>query len=110
MEKLKSDVAIIGAGTSGLAAAIAAAEKDIQVTVIEKASTTGGTGNLAMGPFGVESRLQQERQIAFSKEQAFEYFMEYTHWKADARIVKVFIDKSGETIDWLEKMGVEFFV
>lgn len=35
-------------------------------------------------------------------------FMEYTHWRSDARLVKNYIDKSADTISWLQDMGVEF--
>jgi succinate dehydrogenase/fumarate reductase flavoprotein subunit len=50
MKQLETDIAIVGAGTAGLAAAIAATEKGAKVTIFEKASTTGGTGNMGMGP------------------------------------------------------------
>jgi fumarate reductase flavoprotein subunit len=34
--------------------------------------------------------------------------MDFTHWRVNARLVSTFINKSASTIDWLEKMGVEF--
>ena len=34
--------------------------------------------------------------------------MFFTHYKVDARLVRDFYFKSGDTIDWLEDMGVEF--
>jgi fumarate reductase flavoprotein subunit len=108
MDKVITDVAIIGGGASGLAAAVAAAEGGASVTVFEKASTTGGTGNMGMGPLAVESRLQRLKQIALTKDEAFKIFMDYTHWRVDARLVRAYLDKSADTIDWLEKMGVEF--
>jgi len=108
MNHLEVDVVIIAAGAAGLAAAIAAAEKGAKVIVFEKASTTGGTGSMGMGPLGVESRLQRLKQMGPSKDEAFKIFMDYTHWQVDARLVRAYIDKSATTIDWLEKMGVEF--
>jgi fumarate reductase flavoprotein subunit len=108
MKQLEADVAVVAGGTAGLAAAVAAAENGARVIVFEKASTTGGAGNMALGPFAVESRLQRRKQIALTREQAFKIHMDYTHWRVDARLVKAFIDKSASTIDWLEKMGVEF--
>jgi fumarate reductase flavoprotein subunit len=109
MKQIEADVAIIGGGTAGLAAAVAAAEGGAGVTIIEKASTTGGTGNMGMGPFAVESRLQKEKKVTLTRDEAFSMFMEYTHWRVDARLVRAYLDKSGDTIAWLEKMGVEFF-
>jgi len=108
MKQVEADVLIIGGGTSGMAAGVAAAELGAKVAVFEKASTTGGTGNMGMGPFAVESRLQRLKQIPLTREEAFKIFMNYTHWRGDARLVKAYIDKSDSTIDWLEKMGVEF--
>ncbi len=108
MKELKSDIIIVAAGASGLAAAVAAAELGNKVISFEKGSTTGGTGNMGMGPLAVESRLQRLKQMALTREDAFKIFMDYTHWRVDARLVKTYIDKSASTIDWLEKMGVEF--
>jgi fumarate reductase flavoprotein subunit len=109
MKQLEADVVVIAGGTAGLAAAIAAAEGGARVIIFEKASTTGGAGNMAFGPFAVESRLQRLKQIALTREEAFKIHMDYTHWRVDARLVKAYIDKSASTIEWLEKMGVEFF-
>lgn len=108
MKQIETDVAVIAGGTSGLSAALSAAENGAKVAVFERASTTGGTGNMALGIFAVESRLQRERQIDLSRERAFREFMDYTHWRVDARLVKTFIDMSADTINWLEKLGVEF--
>lgn len=108
MNKITTDVAVVGAGPSGLGAAIAAAEKGAKVTVFEKGSTTGGTGNMGMGLLGVETRMQKLKQIPLTREEAVKVFMDYTHWRVDARLVRDYIYKSADTIDWLEKMGVEF--
>jgi fumarate reductase flavoprotein subunit len=34
--------------------------------------------------------------------------MEYNHWRANARLVRAFVDESSETIAWLQNQGVEF--
>jgi fumarate reductase flavoprotein subunit len=106
LKQLETEIAIIGGGTAGLAAAVAAAEKGAKVTVIEKGSTTGGTGNMGMGPFAVESRLQRSKNVTLTREEAFKIFMEYTHWRVDAQLVSKYINKSADTLEWLEKMGV----
>ena len=109
MKQIKTDVAVIGGGAAGLAAAVAGAGGGGMVTVFEKAAVTGGTGNMGMGLFAVESRLQREKMMALTRDEAFRAFMDYTHWRVDARLVRAYIDKSASTIDWLEQMGVEFF-
>jgi fumarate reductase flavoprotein subunit len=106
VKQLETDIAIIGAGTAGLAGAVAAVEKGAKVIVFEKASTTGGTGNMGMGPFAIESKLQRRKNVTLTREEAFKIFMDYTHWRVDARLVSNYINKSADTIDWLEKMGV----
>ncbi len=108
MKQIETEIAIIGAGTAGLAAAVAAAEKGAKVHLFEKAATTGGTGSMGMGPFAVESRLQKIKQIGLTREQAFKIFMDYTHWRVDAHLVSNYINKSASTLAWLEQMGVEF--
>jgi len=106
MKQVETDIAVFGSGTAGLTAAVAAAERGAKVTIIEKAATTGGTGNMGMGPFAVESRLQRQKNITLTREEAFKIFMDYTHWRVDARLVSNYINKSADTIEWLEKMGV----
>ncbi|MBW2065121.1 MAG: FAD-dependent oxidoreductase [Deltaproteobacteria bacterium] len=108
MKKLSTDIIVVSAGVAGLAAAIAAAEKGARVIGFEKASTTGGTGNMGMGPLGVESRLQRLKSLGPTKDEAFRIFMDYTHWQVDGRLVRAYFDKAATTIDWLEGMGVEF--
>jgi fumarate reductase flavoprotein subunit len=108
MPKIEADVIVIAAGASGLAAAVAAAQSGAKVVAFEKGATTGGTGNMGMGPFGVESRLQKLKQMGPTRDEAFHLFMEYTHWRVDAQLVRAYIDKSATTIGWLESLGVEF--
>jgi fumarate reductase flavoprotein subunit len=106
--KLKADLVVIGAGGAGLAAAVTAAEGGAKVIVFEKMPVAGGATSFAKGIFAVESRLQKERGIKITKDEAFLAHMDYTHWLANPRIVRAIIDKSDSTIDWLEKRGVEF--
>jgi len=108
MKQLKTDIAIVAGGTAGIAAAISAAENGAKVTILEKSTHTGGAGNVASGPFAVESRLQFFRMYTLSKEEAFNLHMQYTQWRVNARLVSEYYNKSADTIDWLEKMGVEF--
>jgi len=108
MKRFQADVAVIAAGPAGLAASIAAAENNAKVLVLEKSAATGGIGNMGMGPLGVETRMQRERLMDVTREKAFKIFMDYTHWRVDALLVKAYLDKSADTIEWLMDMGVEF--
>ena len=59
--------------------------------------------------FAVESEMQRERYITYSRDEAFKNIMEYNHWRANPRLVRAFVDQSGDTISWLQKYGVEFY-
>ena len=79
-----------------------------RVIVFEKQPSIGGTSNFFEGIFAVGSAMQKEKYIAYSPDQAFRNFMEYNHWRVDARLVRSLINRSADTIDWLKARGVEF--
>jgi fumarate reductase flavoprotein subunit len=105
---ISTDIAVIGSGATGLAAALTAAEGGAKVTVFEKQRSLGGTSNFFEGTFAVESEMQRVRYITYSRDDAFKNMMEYCHWKANARLVRTFVNESAATISWLQKHGVEF--
>lgn len=105
---MEADVVVIGSGVSGLAAALEAAQGGARVTVFEKQPSIGGTSNFFEGMFAVGSAMQKEKYIAYSSDQAFKNFMEYNHWRVNARLVRSLINRSAETIEWLKTRGVEF--
>lgn len=105
------ELVIIAAGPAGLAAAITAVENGLDsssILILEKTKMTGGTANMGMGPLGVETRQQREQLCGVTREKAFYQFMNYTHWRSDALLVKRYLDMSADTIEWLESMGVRF--
>ncbi len=107
-EAIDSQIIIIGGGGGGLAAALTAAEKGGRVVVVEKRRVLGGNTTMASVLFGAESPFQKRHRIDISKDWAFKTAMGYAHWKIDPRLVRTFIDKTGDTIGWLEEKGLEF--
>jgi fumarate reductase flavoprotein subunit len=103
-----TDVIVIGAGGSGLAAAVAAAEKGVRVIVIEKERKAGGATPFAEGIVAAESPVQKRMNFNITRDQLFRTQMDYTHWTLNARLVRALIDKSGDTVGWLEKKGLSF--
>ena len=108
MRKLTTDVAIIGAGAAGIPAAIEAAKRGVKVDVFESSDHTGGSCNGGNGVFAVESKMQKQKQYTYTKEQILRYWMEYTHNNVDLRLVSEFINRSADTVDWLQGYGVDF--
>jgi fumarate reductase flavoprotein subunit len=105
---MDTDVVVVGSGASGLAAALEAAQAGARVTVFEKQPSLGGTSNNFEGIFAAGSAMQKEKYIAYTSDQAFKNFVEYNHWRVEARLVRSLINRSAETIDWLQNLGVEF--
>jgi len=104
---MNTDIVIIGAGTSGLAAGVEALQNGAQVIILEKQAKVGGTGNFCEGLFAAESKVQKRIGIDVSKDFAFETIMDYSHWQANGALVAAFVDRSAETIDWLDDLGVK---
>jgi fumarate reductase flavoprotein subunit len=107
-EILTVNLAIVGSGACGLAAALTAAECGAKVVVLEKQFHFGGSSNFAEGMFGVESDLQRREYVGITRDEAFRMIMEYSHWRANPRLVRAIVDESAETIGWLQRHGVKF--
>jgi fumarate reductase flavoprotein subunit len=108
MKRMDADIIVVAGGLSGLAAATQASELGAKVVVFEKSNTTGGAANMGIGPFGAGSRIQREQMVNLTPGEAFRKHMFFTHCRVDLRIVREYYFKSGQTIDWLQDMGVRF--
>ena len=106
---MQAELVVVGGGGAGLSAAITALERDCSsVVVLEKAGSPGGSTAMAHDIFAIESPVQKRAWFHTSKDEIFKAHMDWTHWTVDPRIVRAFIDKSGDTIAWLEAMGMRF--
>lgn len=106
--KQKYGVVIVGGGLSGLAASVSARENSLDTLVLEKGRTLGGDGNYVEGAMGVDSYLQKKQGIKIKKADLLQEELNYSHYEANAKHLKNFIEHSGETIDWLHSLGVKF--
>jgi fumarate reductase flavoprotein subunit len=104
----EADAVVIGSGVSGMAAAVTLAEGGAKVVVFEKERSLGGTSNFFHGMFAVESAMQKERYITYSRDQAFKNIMDYSHWRANPRLVRAIVNESAGTIAWLQRAGIVF--
>ena len=107
---LKAELVILGGGGSGLSAAVEAAEKGVSgIMVIEKRNSLGGNTALAGGLFACESPVQARERIIADRDVLFKRAMDWAHWSnVDPKILRAFINKSGDSIRWLEEKGLEF--
>src|SRR5438132_3005937 len=108
-----ADVVIIGAGVSGLAAAISARDSGASVISVDENYDIGGRGILSGGRvhLGGGHALQQKFDI---KDSADSVFKDWTrHDSVDARysdrdLVRVFADENVPTYNFLIENGVQF--
>jgi len=104
-EEINSDIVVIGGGGTGLCAAVAAAEKGADVILLEKRGL-GGNSALAQGFFGAESHIQKRLNLSVPRDEVFKVAVEYGHWKINQRLFRAFVNKSADTVKWLEDKGV----
>lgn len=115
----EADVVVIGAGATGLPAAIEAKESRASVLLIDANWDVGGHAILSGGnvALGGGTSAQREHGIADSPDILF---ADLTDWSVvepngfpdyrynDKEIIRVFADNSAQTFDWLVTHGVIF--
>lgn len=107
--ELTADVAVVGSGPSGLAAAVEAAESGLSVVLIEKKGFLGGNVSGTEGMFGYGSKMQAEAGVELpALYTLIEEEMAYTNYRSDALLWKNMLLASGPDIDWLQDHGVEY--
>jgi predicted oxidoreductase len=108
-EPAEPDAIVVGAGLSGLAAALEIARGGGRVTVVDRASVFGGHAVMAMGDVClVGTPAQEARGIRDTPELAVADIMRWGK-SSSPEWVRLYAEKSREEIhDWLVAMGVEF--
>ena len=130
-ESYTVDVAVVGMGGSGSAAALSAVQSGASVMAIDKAGKWGGTSAITSGPAAVnapsqvaaeykewadpitkETRVKKAGENLVDRDALYQDWVAYTtvdgkqHAKTD--IITLELDKSGETLDWLIDNGFQF--
>lgn len=104
----KYDIVVVGAGASGISAALAAAQNGAKVALLEKGDKFGGAGMFgAQGLFAVESEAQKASGEKYSIKDAYEEIINYTHHSSNARMTKKILEKSASTIQWMKDNGLD---
>ena len=103
------DVVVVGAGASGLSCAVQAAKDGLSCAILEKEPQTGGSSALAEGHAAFESDEQKKRGITVTKDQAFNTYLDYSHWRAYPPLVSRFVENAATTITKMrDEVGVHY--
>ncbi len=98
-----ADVVIVGAGMSGLCAAISAAEEGARVIVLEKTNTVNFRG---YDYAAVNSRVQQQVGNDIDPVDVTREIMRFGAYKPNQKVVMQWVKHSGHVNDWLLDMAL----
>ena len=102
-EELETEVLVVGCGTGGWITAMTAAEEGAKVLVVEKGEAPTG---IREDIGAIDSRIQIEEiekdpGLAIDKMEALQELVRYSSGYIDSDLAKVWINESGEMVDWL---------
>ena len=106
------DVAVVGGGGAGLAAAVSAAQAGANVVLVEKDHALGGSTAWSVGSVSVNrSPHQRQAGVNDSSQAHFEDMEQFAGPLAnrDNRVLRtLLVENISETFDWLLSMGLVF--
>jgi hypothetical protein len=98
IEELDCDVLVCGAGHGGMIGTLAAAEAGAKTLLIEKGSTFSAIREY----WGlINAQCQKDAGVTIDPFLVTKELMRYASYRADQRLIKLWVDESGETADWL---------
>ncbi len=98
VETVDTEILVVGAGDSGLFAAVTAAEEGAKVVLIDRMEKGFGIRSSALG--AIDSSIQQDLGVTIDKMEIINDIAHYADGKCDMRIWKMWADESGEAISW----------
>jgi succinate dehydrogenase/fumarate reductase flavoprotein subunit len=106
------DLVVVGAGGSGMAAAVEAARSGLKVIVLEKTENAGGTTGLSVGSImAAGSRQQVSAGVRDSPDihaGDLDAICRSIGVKDDAALRKVLVENVADTVEWLRRIGINF--
>ncbi len=107
---MKTEVLIVGAGGAGIAAALEAAQRGAQVTILDPAAEAGGTARGAGGgTFIAGSPLHERLGIQDSPARALEDWLAWGGETVDVEWARRYVEASvSDLYVWLATLGVEW--
>ncbi|MBR2836217.1 MAG: FAD-dependent oxidoreductase [Coriobacteriales bacterium] len=107
-EVKEAQVVIIGAGISGLSAAVQCAQNGLGTLVLERAETTGGNGLYANGIFAVGSTPHIESGVEFDTGALIRSVMKDAQNRVDGSLWTDLLEATPANYDWMVENGVTF--
>ncbi len=96
------DLIVVGAGTTGLPAALFAAQRGARVLVIEKSHRIGGTLDRSGARMvAAGTKLQKQKGIDDSPDLHFEDIMQKSKGTVNQGLARLCVDNAADTINWL---------
>ena len=97
-----TDIVIIGAGASGMAAAVSAHDAGASVRIVDKGPSVGGTAAISGGVIWVPNNAHMAAAgIEDNREAALDYFRSLSS-DLDPAVLEAFIDEGPAAIEFLE--------
>ncbi len=104
-----TDVIVIGGGSAGWSAALAAVQTGLSVTLLEKLPESGGSSALSGGCLAFAGTdLQAMQGVVDSPDLLFKDLREVGQEVNDEALVRTYCDAQLATYEWLKSAGVRF--
>ncbi|MCG2623371.1 FAD-dependent oxidoreductase [Arthrobacter sp. I2-34] len=103
------DAVVVGAGISGLSAALSAVEAGLRVALVEKTAAIGGSSAMSGGWFAFSGTAEQAAAgVRDSAEHFLADLLEVGGHANDRALLQAYLDNQAELYAWLKGRGVVF--
>ena len=100
---------VVGAAGSGMSAAVSAAQHGVrEILVLEKSAVVGGCTSMSAGMMGINTPVQRRFGYKLDPDEYFRKLMKVLNWRCDAKLVRKWLNGSGENFEWLEDLGLSY--
>lgn len=106
-EEMTTEIVVVGAGASGTAAALQAAQDGADVIIVEMTAAPAGQATMAGGLFATNSAQQQEAGEPCDNKWIYDQFITTGNYQVNGGLLSKIIQMSGDTADWLIENGCQ---